>query len=259
MATPVLVEEVEGKGRMYRDPGTGALLPSVSNVIGLLAPRSELLAWTARTVAEYAVAHLAPLTEIAAADPWTAVEVLRESAERPRSLAASRGALVHAVAEALARGEQPPAHTPGELPYVRAWLEFVRDFRPSFLAVEAVLLNRTHAYAGTADFIARIGGRLVVGDYKTARKGVFREVALQLAALARAEWLVGPDGALVPMRPLDGAIAVHLAPSGYSVHPVDAGERAWRAFLGLRAAWDFHTDGHGAVGVPVMTPEEMTP
>ena len=50
MTTPALAESVRGRGRHYRHPVTGELVPSVTNILSMLN-KPALVGWAAREVA----------------------------------------------------------------------------------------------------------------------------------------------------------------------------------------------------------------
>lgn len=233
-----------GRGRAYRYPPTGELFPSVTNCIDIL-DKPALPRWAAREVAGHAWDRRETLMTIDDRDE--AVDLLKGLPWRRMRKAGDVGSTVHAIAEALAKDEDLPTFDAELEPYISAFLNFYTEYRPEFLIVEATMFSPDHRYAGTADFLAYIDGKLYIGDHKTG-SGVYQEVALQLAALRYAEWVWDPaSGELSPMPQIDGAIVVHLRPGGHTVYPIDAGYEAFQAFLGLRQAWSWTKDNQ-AVG-----------
>jgi hypothetical protein len=153
---------------------------------------------------------------------------------------ASRLQLVH-------EDVQPwPAELAGyQLSFTR-WLDALH---PEFLAAEATVFNRAQAYGGTLDAIVRVragdlvfliranGGNPaatqwsapvwswltgldpttplnVIVDYKSG-KAVYPEVALQLSAYARAEFVGHPDRVTeLPMATVDLGAVLHLRGDG---------------------------------------------
>ncbi len=254
MTRPALSVQVTGRGRHYRHPRTGELYPSVTTIIETLA-KPWLGAWMAKLVAGYAWDNRMALLEMS--DREAAVDFLKGAPRRQRDSAAGVGDLVHEVVEARVLGRPEPEIPEHAAPYVAAWEAFAKDTGIVFTHSEETVFNGSEGYAGTFDFLGRIGGLRVLGDYKTG-SGIYDEVILQLAALRYAPELWDSQAQdSVDMPPVDRCIAVHLQPDGYRVHLIDAGERAYDAFLGLLAAWRWNTDHVGAVGHPLRGADEV--
>lgn len=239
MTTPALAQDVKGKGRHYQHPETGVLLPSVTNIIGVL-DKPAIPRWAARTVAESAWKMRSSLTEMGEAE---CIEVLKGSPWRNSGRASDRGTSVHDYLDAAAQGRD--VELEGEALTFKAgaddWLE---RYNPEFHLTEFTVFG--DGYAGTADFMAFLNeGRLYVGDYKTG-KGLYPEVALQLAAIRYATHIYS-EGALIPMLDLDGAVAVLITPTKAKVCEVAADEAAHRAFLACRDAWHWK-NGRNPIG-----------
>jgi hypothetical protein len=253
------------KGRMYHHPAlAGRLVPSVTTVVRAL-DRPGLNSWRVKATAAYAVEHAEWVVEQAAADPAAVIDHLRFEGIRQAVRAAVRGTRVHHIAQTIAAGNPAPPHSAEEAAYVASYLAFLDDRQPEFLATETTVYSTTHAYAGTLDLLARIDRAVVLGDIKTKNDppegvavAVYPEVALQLSALAHADLITGPGGTTAPMPPVDTAVALHLSPTGYRLHPVDIDGWVWEAFLGLRAAWTFYEYGSRAV-LPTAEPTAVLP
>ncbi len=250
MTTPVLSRQVEGMGRVYLDPErpTGRY-PSVTTVIATLSSPA-LANWKVRQVASAAVRHPGHLVALVAAHGQReAIRRLASVPDRIAGLAAARGDRVHNWAEAAATGVKPPELAEEDLGHVAAWHAFVEAWQPQIVVAEVTVLHRSLGYAGTADFLATLpDGRLVVGDYKTG--GVHETAALQLAALANAEVMVG-DAGVVPMVSVDGGLAVQLRADGsFRVWEPALGP-AWEAFSALLAVWRWR-HGRDPLGPPVV-------
>lgn len=167
-----------------------------------------------------------PLPRAAVADALASLRF------RDLDQAAGRGAEVHRLAEALGRGEE--VEVPAELAgHVRAYLRFLAEWQPHDAVLEGVIVNRRWRYMGKFDLLAefdelppwiaeRIGrssGRGLL-DIKTARSGIFAEVALQLEAYRRGETMLeGRDE--VPMPSVDFVAAIHVRADGYDVYAFD--------------------------------------
>lgn len=247
MSNPPLAISIEDRGRMYEHPVTKELYPSITNIIGCL-DKPALVGWAARETAKAAWESRFALMRLN--DEAAAVDMLKNARYRTMDKAARVGTTVHAVCEALARDERLPAFSDEHAPFLDRFLEFVSDFEPTFTLVEATVFSDEHNYAGTFDFAGLIDEALILGDTKTG-KGVYAEVALQLAAARYAEVVWDRlTGELRPMPKVSGCIAVHLRPEGYEVFSINASDAAFRAFVGARGVWPWMKggDSHGAVG-----------
>ena len=236
MTTPALAQNVPGKGRHYQHPDTGELVPSVTNIIGVL-DKPALPRLAAKTVAETAWKMRHSLVEMGEAE---CIDVLKGSPWRNSGRAANRGTSVHDYLDAVANGREVDELEGEALAYRKGADDFLERYKPEFRHTEFTVFGA--GYAGTADFMAVIGGRLLVGDYKTS-KSLYAEVALQLAAIRYATHIATPDG-LVPMPDVDGAVAVLITPHRSWVHEVAAGAHAFRAFLACRDAWGWQKAGN---------------
>lgn len=129
------------------------------------------------------------------------------------------------------------------------FLEFEKVCEPKWEASEMTVFNTTDKYAGTLDFIAQIPGigpGLTMGDTKTG-KGVYPEVALQLAAYRHADKIEFEHGlGSAPMIETNElAVVLHLRPEKWELIPVDAGEQQYDLFRHCaQIAW-MTRDGNG--------------
>jgi len=142
-------------GRYYADPGTGAMLVSVTNVLSQLA-KHALAPAAAKYTAEWFAEHL-PEAIRAAADPAELDAFVKrvkaaylDEWERRMRL----GSRVHRQAEAI-NLQAPIAPDPEGEPLVgscRQWLaDFGVDLASDLVVAECTMLNRELGYAGTSD------------------------------------------------------------------------------------------------------------
>jgi hypothetical protein len=218
----------------------GREFPSVTAIIKGGVPAPFLTQWAAKAAAEYAIANL---DRLAALPPGQAVREVKRAPWRQRDQAADLGTAVHAVIEADASSHPRPTLPAEARPWVAAFDQFAADHRPAWIASEATVFSRRYGYAGTLDAIVGLTGRpgLVLLDVKTGR-GVYPEAALQLAAYAHAEFIGRPDGAEVPLPPIDSGAVLHLRPAGYQLVPVPVGQAVLEAFLAALAVFRWTTD-----------------
>lgn len=209
-----------------------------------------------------------------------ALRWLKGEPDRVRDAAAARGSAVHeaseefvleAVREAgslLLEGRSLPAYDDEIAPYMASFLRFLQDFRPRFAAAEATVFNRAQAYAGTLDALMWLrlepgaDEQLTVVDYKTGNK-VYAEVAMQLAAYARGEFVGMPDGITeAPMPPVAQGAVLHLQPAtkrnpqGYALRPVAIDDGVFRFFCFAREVARWRLEASKVVlGKPLAAPE----
>lgn len=262
-------------GRLYRHPSAtdaqikdvdaalekGLLMPSVTNIIDSL-DKPFLRTWYAKRTAEDAVKVNASHPGLMERKPQAAIAWLSKAAQRTMDEAASLGDKVHNAAEALSLGNDPGELDSVVASYIEGWHKFVEDFSPEFLHTEATCFgtipdnDRKLAYAGTADFIAKIDGLVVVGDYKSG-KSIHDSVAQQLSAIAHTKELLLPDDSLTSTPEAQGGIAVHLKPHGYEVIPVRLDGEPWEVFSNLRRLWDFKARASASYG-PILLEEAIS-
>lgn len=220
--------ETTSKGRVYR--WRDETFDSVTTIIGGGVPKPALTSWAARSVAEYVADNLASVTAVAKDDRAAAIDLMRGSPWRERDAAAAKGSDVHAAAEAHVLGEPQPEWPKLVAPSMRQFELFLDAYQPTFEMTEASVYSRRYEMAGTLDAICVIDGQRLLLDYKTG-KGVYGEVAMQLAGYRYMDFVGMPNGDEIPMPEVDGCAVLHLRPQSYKLIPVRAGELELRYLL----------------------------
>lgn len=248
MTQPLLAESVKGKGRHYKHPATGELLPSVTNVIGILD--KHLQYWAAREVAAAAVTMKASLGAMTDED---VMDVLKGAPFRRSSRAAGRGTDIHSWMEAAMRFQPLPALEGDALNYQAAAESWLTQVKPVTLFTEVTLFHA--GYAGTADAIISVDGETWLIDFKTS-KALYDEVALQLSALAACPQLHDGEG-LVDTPSIDRVAAVRIGRDGeWEMKEVVDPASSAAAFLSLLGAWNWkHSDEKALMPVELVTEE----
>lgn len=213
---------------------------SVTTILSGGIPKPALLPWGIKSVATAAVEmcdQVAELCKNGRGDE--AIALLKAAPYAQRDRAANLGTSVHAAVEAYVLGQPQPDWPEDIAPRMQAFEEFLVDYEPTYEMTEASVYNRAESYAGTLDAILTLGrgphaGRSFILDVKTG-KGVYPEVALQLAAYRRAEFIGLPDGGEAPMPEVDGACCLHIPETGgYELVDVDTGPEVFKSFLYAR-------------------------
>jgi hypothetical protein len=150
--------------------------------------------------------------------------------------------------------------------HAAAFNDWLTDWRPIYVATEATIFNRAQAYAGTLDAIAEVFvgdlleaiaragdpvpafliGRDVdarvtgIFDYKAGRS-VHAEVAMQLAAYARGEFIGLADGDTeLPLPPVEFGAVLHITPNGYHLRLARIDDEIFAAFLYVREVYRYN-------------------
>jgi hypothetical protein len=227
---PTITRRNFGRGHAYYIDGNK--VPGVTTILGATMPKPALVGWAANTTAGYAVDHWDELAQLPLSKR---LDRLQRSRYEDLDAASGRGTEVHMLAEKHMAGHE--VLVPDELEgHFRSYEQFLADWHPEPVAIEAVVAHRTLGYCGTGDVIADLAdGHRWFLDYKTSRSGIFPETALQLAAYRRAESYVGQDGEEHDLAELgiERAGALHLRADGYSLQPVEDSERVWDYFRHL--------------------------
>lgn len=250
MTNPKLARSTS-TGRVYTHPLTGETVPSVTTVIGVLN-KPALVPWAAKMAAEYADKQWAVLSELSSVER---IDLIKRAHSRRSGSAADLGTAVHDAVDAWCTDRPMPSWAEGVAPFMDQFVDFLEQRKPTFLRNEITVWNRTEGYAGTFDWIADINGKTTLGDTKTG-SGVYGEVALQLTALARAEFILHPDGTEEPLPAIDLMGVLHLRPKSWALVPVECSDASWDAFraaITLRR-WKLETEpnvlGPRLKGVP---------
>lgn len=138
--------------------------------------------------------------------------------------AASRGTAIHNAAENYAKfgiEDVPPAYA-GYFNGFRQWWD---DAKPEILATEHKLYHKILRYAGTADLLCIINGKLTLVDYKTSAQVNTKLCAIQLEAYDRA---LESHGIKVEDR-----LILHLSKTGHKAVRFPRSGKCWSVFSAL--------------------------
>jgi glutaredoxin-related protein len=170
-----------------------------------------------------------------------AVRYLKGIPYAHRDRAADLGTSLHEAIEAHTLGRPYPPWPITIQTRMGHFVQFLEDWQPIFDQAEATVYNRSEKYAGTLDAIIDLDGRKILLDVKSG-KGVYPEVALQLAAYRYAEFIGLPDGSEAGMPQVDECAVLHLTDEGYQLVPVVADERVFKAFLYAREVFRWQNE-----------------
>ena len=215
----------------------GKKIPSVTTILKIKDP-GALINWAYKTGREHGV--LEGQGQPAPSGLYEGSDIL------------AIGTCVHSMCEAWVKGDEPmlvlekalEEETVNDKATFRAQaasaysaFEFwCKGTQLEIVDCEVAVISETHRYGGTLDFIGKLNGKLVLGDFKTSN-GVWPEYLCQLAAYAKAyEETTGNkiDGGyhLLRFSKENGDFGHHFYPS--------LDDDAWPAFLHLRALYDLN-------------------
>lgn len=162
----------------------GKSFPSVTSILNVLN-KPQLLNWAVRLTRDYIKHELFAFRLADSLKDLDLDNLLAKSAaerDRVRNAAADQGIAVHSSIASYVGNKSSIAREDPIIIAFREW-QGAAKFEP--IASERLVFSREHEYAGTADLIGTVDGRLALIDIKTGR-GVYPEYKLQLAAYAVA-------------------------------------------------------------------------
>lgn len=224
-----------GRHRLTLD---GESVPSVTTIKKACFPKAEVLQnWASRTVAEFAYDHRDTFKDL---PREAAVDLLKREPMRFTGKRARRGTAVHAaIAYYNAMGEPPDDLTDEEYGFYNAALLYLTEHDVEVIESEVTVWSREHHYGGTLDLIQRRNGDLEIADFKSS-KAIYSDVALQLVAYARAEFIGRQDGTEDPLPEVVRGVAVHLRGDGtYEALPVLLDDNVFAVFRAARAIFEW--------------------
>ncbi len=139
--------------------------------------------------------------------------------------AADRGTIVHNTIENFIRFgmEDIPSAYAG---YFDAFKWWWRVWQPEVLAAEYRMYHKILRYAGTADLICKINGRVTLVDYKTSAQVNSKLCAVQIEGYGRALESHGIK--------IDNRMILHLSPDGrYGEFPFPRSTKCWSVLSAL--------------------------
>lgn len=140
------------------------------------------------------------------------------------TFAAQRGTAIHELCADIDMGVEP-ASVPQELAgYIKAYLDFCRDYSPEWLYIEKPLYNETDGYAGTLDRFGTINGDYYIADIKTASNMARKQRIRLCAQIAGYRRAIPKAFAFANIR----GIGVQLKANGqYTVHKQEVIEKRY--------------------------------
>jgi hypothetical protein len=261
MTDPVLSFKTDN-GRYYRNPGSNKINPSITNIKDIKNIKA-LKYYFINTCARYAADNSYKFSGL---DNNEIYKLVKDAPWAPKPIEENPsgiGDIIHGyIDEDIKRtlaGGGPEVNTEiyfdrdgNENPTPRIvkdmWRQyrgFVKRYEPKWWASEFTVWSDTYGYAGTADWAAYIKspttgnyGGLTLGDNKSG-KNVYADTALQLAALANADYIINEAGNQTELPKFERFGVLHIRPRFTRLIPFVNIDEAFKAFLGLKDCFDW--------------------
>jgi len=230
-------------GRYYYSPDRPYKLPSVTN-IKKVRNVPPINTWKVNTTAKYAAANLEMLLPLPERERYQLVK----SAPYAPSESGEIGDTVHDWIDRMVKGEvltaeeiNNPKLPTAAKPTFNSFLAFTRYYQPKLNDAEFTVWSDTYGYAGTADLDITMntddGPARVLVDTKSGNN-VYWDTAMQLAPLAKADFILDDQGNPKPLPAFDGCAILHLRPTFFILIPVGHIDEHFEGFLGLKKVFD---------------------
>lgn len=225
--------------RYYDIPGLGKV-PSVTTILGAVN-KPALVAWAANQGTKKLYTALDMLKEMDGGLHDKLVEKLpHEFFKAGRQImeeAAADGTAAHGIIEKVIT-KQPydlESITPRAKNAVELFFDWQKKTNFEPIKAESTVFSKTHRYAGTLDFLARIDGEPCLIDFKTSKK-IYSEMELQVIAYLRAAEEM--SGEKIPRAMI---LRIGKTDSAFEVKEINAGshDNLFRTFLHVFELWKF--------------------
>lgn len=161
------------------------VIPGVTTILDVLS-KPALIYWSANQAAEYVRDHLKPGVALDEVQINELYERARKAHTQKKTDAGALGSLVHNWVEDYINGKDPGVPVNEEMRgAVQRFLDWQKEHEVEFLLAEQPIYSRKNGYAGTADFICTIDGKMWLGDLKTSN-GIYDTYYAQTASYLQA-------------------------------------------------------------------------
>jgi hypothetical protein len=246
LTAPVLAVSTPN-GRFYEHPRSKSRVPSITNIIGKL-DKPALKWWAAKQAATFAAQNIDVISQLKT--EAERIDLIKGAPFRSTAGSSDVGNQVHDwidgyaknyLATGGARDWVPEDLEQASITARRMWNQFTYidgHYSIDWLVSEFTVWSDENQYAGTGDWIARIGGAVVYGDTKTGN-GVYPEVGLQVAAGANADYALDGDGNQYQLPEPEKYAVLHVRPTFTRMSPLNGIPGCFTAFLALRSVFEW--------------------
>ena len=181
----------------------GIKVHGTTSILGVIA-KPALMYWAVNQAISHLEKCLVPGTSYDEIQLKAMLESAKTAHRKKSTDAADKGKFVHEWCESYIKGEDPKLPVNTELRNaVSKFLEWVNTNNVEFLETEKIVYSQKYNYAGTLDFIAKVNGKIMLGDFKTST-GIYDEYFFQTSAYQQAYLEEYPD------KKIEGNIIVRI-------------------------------------------------
>lgn len=188
----------------------GKKVDGVTSVLQVIN-KPALMYWAVNQAIGYMKTHLKPGKAYDEIQIQKLLDDAKYIHRHKKDEAANLGSKVHEWLDQHIKGEKP---TPFVHDIMRRscekFLSWEKDNKVEFIKNERIVYSKQHNYAGTFDFLAKINGKLWLGDIKTS-SGIWDEYWFQTAAYRQAyneEYDEDIEGEIIVRVGKDGSLEV---------------------------------------------------
>ncbi|MDP3726293.1 MAG: hypothetical protein Q8R36_03800 [bacterium] len=209
----------------------------VTTLLGVL-DKPALNYWKVTQALDYVRANRAALNE----DPEKILKAARDAHKAESQKAADIGTITHDFVDSWIKtgGNIKLPDNENVRKAIEAWFKWIAENKVEFYESELPVYSLKHDYCGTIDFIARINGKMYIGDLKTTNTnkrtgtGIYPEYWLQTAGY----WIADTEES---GRNYDGRCIVRLdkQTGALEVGYNESNEKDAEAFLAVTKIYKF--------------------
>lgn len=175
----------------------------VTSILGVIG-KPQLLYWAVDMGIKYLEANFKPGRAYDEIEIARLLKSARWAHKTTSGEAADMGKMVHTFCEKWIAGEEPTLpYNPKVKAACEQFLKWVTENKIEFLESERVTYSKEFNYAGTCDFICKMDGMILLGDFKSS-KAIYDEYFFQTAAYQQAYLEEFPD------KKIEGNIIIRL-------------------------------------------------
>jgi hypothetical protein len=159
----------------------GKKVDGTTSALGIIA-KPALMYWAVNQAVAFFQEAIKPGVAYDEIQLKAMAEGMKSSHRKKKEDAADKGKMVHEWCEQWIAGQKPATPINPELKNATdQFLKWISENKVEFLESEKIIYSKEYNYAGTLDFVAKVNGKLMLGDFKTST-GIYDEYFLQTSA-----------------------------------------------------------------------------